>query len=189
MQPPANLDSGQIIRRYKSFELSTQMGQCGRQQSLVNRWLAEMNEIAWQLEHSVETDASPSFAWSFLADVRNWDDPPAQFALDGAFAAGSKGTTLLPGQEPLRWVISDVRPGQSYTIQMQLEGATLSFEWRFDAVSDRRTRLTQRLVLSGNNAAAYAQGVEASFGANLQGGMKKIAATIAAAEARVRAAG
>jgi hypothetical protein len=141
------------------------------------------NDIAWQLEHSVETDARPSFAWSYLTNVRNWDDPPAQFALDGPFAAGSQGTTLMPGQEPVRWRISDVRPGQSYILETQLEGATLSFEWCFDAVSDRRTRLTQRIVLSGNRAAAYAPEVEASFGANLQGGMKKIAATIATAEA------
>lgn len=101
--------------------------------------------------------------------MRNWDDPPAQFALDGPFAASSQGTTLLPGQEPLRWRISDVQPGQSYTLETQLERAMLSFEWCFDAVSDRRTRLTQRIVLSGDNAAAYAQEVEGSFGANLQG--------------------
>jgi hypothetical protein len=99
-----------------------------------------MNEIAWQA-HSVETDASPSFAWSYLTDVRNWDDPPAQFVLDGPFADGTQGTTLMPGQE-------------------------------------------QRIVLSGINAAAYAEAIEASFGANLQGGMKKIAATITTAEAR-----
>jgi hypothetical protein len=148
-----------------------------------------MNESAWQLEHSVEIDASPSFAWSYLTDVRNWDDPPAQFALDGPFDAGSQGTTLMPGREPLRWCISDVQPGQSYTLETKLEGATLSFEWCFDAVSDRRTRLTQRIVLSGDNAAAYAQEVEGSFGANLQGGMKKIAATIATAEARASSAG
>ena len=142
-----------------------------------------MSEIALQLEHSVETDASPSFAWSYMTDVRNWDDPPAQFELDGLFAIGSQGTTLLPGQEPLRWHIRDVRPGQSYTVETQLEGATLSFEWCFDAVSDRRTRLTQRIVLSGNKAALYTSEVEASFGANLQPGMQKIAATIAKAEA------
>jgi hypothetical protein len=120
--------------------------------------------------------------------VRNWDDPPAQFVLDGPFATGSQGTTLVPGQEPLRWRIRGVRPGQSYSLETQLEGATLSFEWCFDGVSDRRTRLTQRIVLSGNNAAAYAE-VKASFGANLQGGMKKIAATIAKAEARASSAG
>ena len=87
------------------------------------------------------------------------------------------------------WRISDVQPGQSYTLETHLEGAMLSLEWCLEAVSDRRTRLTQRIVLSGDNAAAYAQEVEGSFGANLQGGMKKIAATIATAEARASSAG
>ena len=57
-----------------------------------------MDEIAWELEHSVEADVSPSFAWSFRTDIRNWNDPPATFSLDGPFAAGARGTTLLPGR-------------------------------------------------------------------------------------------
>ena len=121
--------------------------------------------------------------------MRNWDDPPAQFALHGPFAAGFQGTTFMPGQEPVRWRISDVQPGLSYTIETQLEGATLSFHWCFDAVSERRTRLTQRIVLSGNDAASCAPEIEASFGANLQAGMEKIAATIATAEAHTSRAG
>jgi hypothetical protein len=148
-----------------------------------------MSEIAWQLEHSIETDASAGFTWSYLTNVRNWDDPPAQFLLDGPFAAGAQGTTLIPGQEPLQWRIRDVRPGQAYVIETQLERATLSFEWCFDAVSERRTRLTQRIVLSGDNATAYVEEVEASFGVNLLGGMKKIATTIATAEACASGAG
>jgi len=113
--------------------------------------------------------------------VRNWNDPPAEFTLDGPFAAGSQGRTVIPGQEPVRWRISEVRPEQSYTLETTLEGATLSFKWCFDALADRRTRLTQRIELTGNNGAAYAQQVEASFGANLQSGMERIAATIATA--------
>jgi len=46
-----------------------------------------MGEGAWQLEHSVEADVSPGFAWSLWTDVTTWDDRPAQFVLDGAFAA------------------------------------------------------------------------------------------------------
>jgi prevent-host-death family protein len=30
-----------------------------------------MGEIAWELEHSVEADVSPSFAWSFRTDIRD----------------------------------------------------------------------------------------------------------------------
>jgi hypothetical protein len=62
-----------------------------------------------------------------------------------------------------------------------LEGATLSFKWSFAALSDGRTQLTQHIVLAGDNASAYAGQIEAAFGANLHGGMKRIAAAIAAA--------
>ena len=142
-----------------------------------------MNDIACQVEHSVEAEASSAFAWSFWTDVSNWSDAPAQFVLDGPFAVGSTGTTLLPGREPLQWHIRDVRPGKSATIEMRLDRATLSFEWRFVPMSDGRTRLTQRIVLSGDNAAAYAGQVQAGFGSNLPDGMNKMAAAMAHAEA------
>ena len=84
-----------------------------------------MNEIAhYQLEHAIEVQVSRTFAWNWRTDVRNWDDPPAQFRLDGPFVAGTWGTTLLPGQEPLRWQIREVRPEQSFVLEMPLdEGA------------------------------------------------------------------
>jgi hypothetical protein len=140
-----------------------------------------MNNIACQLEESVEVEVSPLFAWSWRTDIKNWDDPPAQFQLDGPFASGSWGTTLLPGREPLRWHIRDVRPGTSFVIDMPLDGAVLSFQWLFDAVSNRRTRITQRVVLSGDNAAAYATEIRATFGATLRDGMRRIADAMASA--------
>ena len=142
-----------------------------------------MDNIAYEGAHSVDIDVPLSFAWKWRTDITNWDDPPAQFQLDGPFAAGSSGTTRLPGQEPLRWQIRDVRPGRSFVIEMPLDRATLSFEWRFDAVSDRHTRLSQRIVLVGDNAAAYAPQVQAVFGSNLPDGMSRIAAAMAAAAA------
>jgi hypothetical protein len=148
-----------------------------------------MNDIVYQVEYSVEAQVSPAFAWDWRTDVTNWDDPPAQFQLDGPFATGSWGTTRLPGQEPLRWQIRDVRPGRSFTIEMPLDQATLSFEWRFEAVSDRRTRLWQRIVLVGDNGAAYAAQVRAAFGSSLPDGMNRIAAALAAAAASTRGAG
>lgn len=145
-----------------------------------------MSEIALQLEYSVEADVSPPFAWSYRTDVANWNDPPAKFALDGPFAAGSRGTTLLPGQAPLHWHIRDVQPRTFFIVEMLLDRAALSFEWRFEALTEHRTRLTQRIVLSGDNAAAYAVQVEAGFGSNLPDGMRRIAAEMAAAEEHAR---
>jgi hypothetical protein len=134
-----------------------------------------MNKSACELEHSVEAEVSPSFAWSWRTDVKNWDDPPAQFQLDGPFARGSWGTTRLPGQAPMRWQLREVRPGTSFVIEMPLDQAVLSFEWAFEPVSNSRTRMTQRIVLSGANSTAYANQVRATFGLTLADGMKKIA--------------
>ena len=141
-----------------------------------------MTHIAWQFEHSVEADVTPLFAWNWRTDIKNWDDPPAQFQLDGPFAKGSWGTTRLPGQDPMRWQIRDVRPGTSFIIDMPLDRAVLSFEWVFDAISNRRTRITQRIVLSGDNATAYVDQVRAGFGSTLPDGMKRIADALARAE-------
>ena len=144
---------------------------------------------ACQLEYSVEADVSPSFAWNWRTDLKNWDDPPARFQLDGPFASGSWGTTVLPGQALLHWRIRDVQPGGSFVIEMPLDQAVLSFEWRFAAVADRRTRITQRIVLSGDNASAFAQQVQANFSATLGDGMKRIADAMAWAERSTEAGG
>ncbi len=65
---------------------------------------------------------------------------------------------------------------------MALDDALISFEWLFEAVSSHRTRITQRIVLSGNNAPAYVDQVQAGFGANLADGMKRIADAMVRAE-------
>jgi hypothetical protein len=143
-----------------------------------------MTEIALQLEHSVEAEVSPQFAWKYRTDIATWNDPPAKFVLDGPFIAGSRGTTFLPGQPPLHWSIREVQPTTSFVLGMELDRATITFEWRFDALSGRRTRMTQKILLFGENSAAYAEQVKAGFGPGLADGMKRIAAEVAAAERR-----
>ena len=141
-----------------------------------------MNNIACELEYSVDAEVSLSFAWNWRTDIQNWDDPPAQFRLDGPFVSGSWGTTLLPGQEPLRWQIREVQPGVAFNIEAPLDGAMITFQWLFDPVSTHRTRITQRIVLSGDNAMSYMKQVQAGFGSNLSNGMKRIAEAMAEAE-------
>ncbi len=110
------------------------------------------------------------------------DDPLAEFELDGPFASGSRGTTRLPGQEPLHWFIREVSPPKAATIEMSLDGAALSFEWRFVGLAGGRTRLTQRIVLKGEKADMYLLQVKAAFTANLPDGMNKLAAAMAHAD-------
>lgn len=148
-----------------------------------------MHEVVWETEYSVETEASVRFAWDFLTNVNNWTDPPARFVIDGPFHPGSTGMTVLPEQDPVRWSIREVEPERSYTIETQLDRAVLSSQWRFEALSADKTRLVQRLLLSGENARSYSEEISNAFGSNLSAGMEKIASSIthAAASTRVSA--
>jgi hypothetical protein len=65
----------------------------------------------------------------------------------------------------------------------------MSFEWRFDGIADGGTRLTQHIVLQGENAAAYVAQVQSAFTSSLGAGMKKIAAAMELAEASSRDVG
>jgi hypothetical protein len=118
-----------------------------------------------------------------MTNVANWDDPPAKFELDGEFTVGSRGVTQMPGQEPRHWYLREVSPMKSYTLEMPLDGAAMTFEWRFDGLADGRTRLTQQIVLKGENAADYVEQVQLAFTSSLAAGMLRIAAAIERAEA------
>jgi hypothetical protein len=141
-----------------------------------------MGAVPWEITHSVVTNASPAFAWLYWTDIANWDDPPAEFELDGPFVTGSRGATRLPGHEPLPWLIREVTPPHATTIEMSLDGAALSFEWRFVGLADGGTRLTQRIVLKGEKADLYLPQVKAAFTANLPDGMNKLATAMANAD-------
>lgn len=134
-----------------------------------------MNEAVWRTEHSVDTAASAEFAWAYMTDVSNWHDPPAEFRFDGPFTTGGIGATDIPGQPTRYWRLQNVQPMESYTIEFSFDRAILSFIWEFSSLPGRRTRLTQRIVLQGENAAAYASGVQEAFSSGLAPGMNKIA--------------
>ena len=135
-------------------------------------------EPVWQFQHSVECNVPRHFAWSYWTDIANWNEPPASFHLDGSFEAGSRLTTSLPGQTLHSLIREVVRTGTDEAIiDMQLSGAILSFHWKFESLSQDRTRITQRLTLSGANAEALV--AQASMlEKSTPEGMEKLAAVI-----------
>ena len=127
---------------------------------------------AWECQRSVDVDVPVSFAWAHMTDIRNWNDPPAEFALEGPFVEGTRGTTQMPGRPLASWTIRDVEPGRGYTIEggSFLERAVLLVHWRFDPLSERTARLTQRMELLGENAAAYVDEIKSLFEPNMEPG-------------------
>jgi 16S rRNA (guanine966-N2)-methyltransferase len=130
------------------------------------------------LSHSVEVAVSRDAAWSYMSNVANWSDPPAEFTIDGPFANGGRGSTRMPGQPDREWHLRDVRAPETYTVVSDLGGATFSAIWSFEPVGATSTRLTQRLVLEGEKAAEFRDAVVAAFGPNLAPGMDRIAKLI-----------
>ena len=130
------------------------------------------------LEHSVDAHVPLAFAWRQRTDVRTWHDPPAQFRLPTPFADGAVGKTVVPGEQPVTWTIRDVRERQAFTVEIALDEAVVAFEWRFEELGPATTRLTQRVWLSGANAAAYEEGVREAFGATLGPGLKRVARSL-----------
>jgi hypothetical protein len=130
------------------------------------------------LEHAVDAHVPLAFAWRQRTDVRTWHDPPAQFRLPMPFADGAVGKTVVPGEQPVTWTIRDVQHQQAFTVEIALDDAVVAFEWRFEELGPLTTRLTQRVWLSGPNAAAYEESVRGAFGATLGPGMKRVARSL-----------
>jgi hypothetical protein len=166
-----------ILRRSGSVRREHRRGIVSREK--LKPVVQTMPTVPWEMTHSVETNASPAFAWHYWTNIANWDDPPAEFELEGSFATGSRGVTRLPRQDPLYWIIREVTPPDAATIEMSLDGAALSFEWRFVGLVDGGTRLIQRIVLKGEKADMYLSQVKAAFTANLTDGMNKLAKAMA----------
>jgi hypothetical protein len=116
-------------------------------------------EVVWEFAHTVECGAPREFCWAYWTDITTWHDPPASFSIDGPFADGARITTELPGQK-LVSVVRDVEEGRAATIELGLPNAVFCFQWRFDDVEGsegKRTRISQRLVLSGEDAGLFVE--------------------------------
>jgi hypothetical protein len=137
-----------------------------------------MGNSVWKMQHSVETNANRMFVWTYMTDVKNWDDPPATFHLEGPFENDSHCTTEIPGQAAMRWQLRDVELKNSYTMEIALDGAVILCKWTFEELPSNHTQLTQRITLEGEKAMSYEDDVRQTFDLTLAPGMSRIAAAV-----------
>jgi hypothetical protein len=79
---------------------------------------------------------------------------------DGSLRSFPRRRRRWPTTHVLIWIANtpwstDVRQGRSFAIEMPLDQATLRFEWHLGALSERRTKLTHRVILAGQNMETY----------------------------------
>jgi Polyketide cyclase / dehydrase and lipid transport len=113
----------------------------------------------WSFEHAVTTRAPRAAMWAFWSDLRNLmrlEPVVERIELDGPFATGTTGRTVVPSftQE---WRLSDVVPELRFAIIGLTPdgGGALSFAWEFEDDGSGGTRMMQRIRATGPEVEHY----------------------------------
>lgn len=136
----------------------------------------------WAFEHIIECGVSAEFAWEFWTNVENWelDSDVVSVELEGPFAMGAKGTTETKSSGRLEWRVAELRPGRAL-LEFPAPGVLARFAYTFEDVGRRRTRITQRVSLSGEKASMYVDTVGRALEAGIPEGMRKLCEAMEAA--------
>lgn len=110
--------------------------------------------------------------WSLDADVDSVE-------LYRPFAAGSRGVTQSKSSGRIEWRIAEIQPGRA-VLEFPAPGALAIFMLTFEQL-DGRTRITQRVSLSGEQAHQYATSIGISLETGIPAGMCKLCQAIEAA--------
>ena len=132
-----------------------------------------MDEV-WAFEHSILCPVSREFAWRFWTNVANWKlDPDIEsVTLDGGFEAGTRGITQSKSSGQIQWQIAEAQTGRA-VLEFNAAGALAQFVWTFED-ADSHTKITQRSILSGEQARELAEGVAPTMQAGILAGMRKL---------------
>lgn len=129
----------------------------------------------WVFEHAIQCGVSVQFAWNFWTNVRNWllDADVVSIEIDGEFAAGTNGVTISKSSGKINWRIIEVVEPRKAVLEIPAPDAVARFVWTFEE-AEGRTRITQQVSLSGDQAAMYADTVGRGLQAGIPSGMRRL---------------
>ena len=152
----------------------------------------------WEYEYQLETSAAPEGLWRHWADMASWpqwNDGIETITVDGPFEVGTVFTMTPPGEEPIRMRLTEIKPGESFTDEMDAGDFVVRTEHRLEPVTAggrsgspagetpsglrpsgaRRTRIVYRTEITG--AAAGQVGPE--LGPKLTADFPEVVAALA----------
>jgi uncharacterized protein YndB with AHSA1/START domain len=109
----------------------------------------------WEYEHSVETTAAPEALWRHWSDMATWPQWNAaieKIDVEGSFAVGTAFTMTPPGDEPIRMRLVEIRPGDSFTDEMDAGDFVVRTQHRLEPAAAGLTRIVYRTQITGEAA-------------------------------------
>jgi len=109
----------------------------------------------WEYEYSVETTAAPEVLWRHWSDMAawpQWNDGIETIDVEGPFEVGTAFTMMPPGEEPIRMRLVEIKPGESFTDQMDAGDFAVRTEHRLEPAAGGLTRIVYRTEITGEAA-------------------------------------
>ena len=109
----------------------------------------------WEYEYQLETSAAPEARWRPWADIAawpQWNDGIETITVDGPFEVGTVFTMTPPGDEPIRMRLAEIKPGESFTDEMDAGDFVVRTEHRLEPAAAGRTRIVYRTEITGEAA-------------------------------------
>lgn len=108
--------------------------------------------FSWNVEASFVTHAKKEAVWKLWSDVPNWpkwDDGLEWCRIDGPFAVGSKGELKPEGAPKVRFIMTDVRPMESYSDLSFLPLTQLIFTHTMECLPNGKIMIRHRARCKG----------------------------------------
>ena len=120
----------------------------------------------WEIEHDIETKASPEAIWTLFRDVPGWNRWNAgieRIEIRGPFEAGTKFVMTPPGQEPLTTRLVEVRNNAGFVDETCVGDLRVFVDHRIEPMSSGRTRVVFSLEAFGAACDEIGPQVSADF--------------------------
>ena len=109
----------------------------------------------WEYEYSVETTAAPEALWCHWSDMAawpQWNDGIETIDVEGPFEVGTAFTMTPPGDEPIRMRLVEIKPGESFTDEMDAGDFAVRTEHRLEPAAGGLNRIVYRTEITGEAA-------------------------------------
>jgi hypothetical protein len=110
-----------------------------------------------------------------MASWPQWNDGIETIAVDGPFEVGTVFTMTPPGDEPIRMRLVEIKPGESFTDEMDAGDFVVRTEHRLEPAAAGQTTIVYRTEITG--AAAGQVGPE--LGPKLTADFPEVVAALA----------